>query len=185
MRIVMVLPSMPAAGMEVLVGRLSLGLKGRGHDVSISCIEELGSLGEALRSDGVAVEVIPMPGLWSNVNPHALTEHLRRLDPDVVHVHSGAWLKAARAAHLAGVLRVVHTVHGLHDVEPWYGPALMRWATRLTDAVVAVPAPLVSYLVDDVRLPSVKVHLVPNGIDTQTYEPGPHTGRIRAGGGMG
>ncbi len=179
MNIVMVVPSMFAAGMEMVVARLSHGLQGRGHEIHIACLQELGGLGSSMAASGFPIEVVPTPGLWSNVVPTRLLAWIRRIQPDVVHVHSGVWLKGARAARQARVGRVIHTIHGLHDVEPWYGPALKRLAARDTDVIAAVSAPLANYLTGSVHLAAGKVVLVPNGIDTDSHRPGPHTGRIR------
>jgi glycosyltransferase involved in cell wall biosynthesis len=97
-----------------------------------------------------------------------------------MHVHSGAWLKAARAARRAGVPRVVHTVHGLLDEEPWFGPLMKRAAARITDAVLSVSEPLRHYLVDTCQLDPACVTVVLNGISTTTFRPGGDRQALRA-----
>lgn len=176
----MVVPTLVAAGMEMVVANLALALAGRGHRVGVTCLEAGGALAERLTDAGLAVSVAPTPGTFANFRAPALARHFARRRPDVVHSHSGVWGKAAVAARRAGVPGVVHTVHGLHEREPWYGPALKRWAGRHTDATVAVSAPLHDYLLRVARLPAARVHTVINGVDVRRFAPGPRTGTLAA-----
>lgn len=173
LRIEMALPSLPPAGMETVVARLTRALIERDHDVGITCTEQVGALGESLRAQGVRVELVPAPGLHTNVLPRSLARAFRERAPDVVHSHSGAWLKIARAAAMAGVPRVVHTVHGRHERESLLGRLLLRRAARSTDAVVAVSRPLYEHYAAHGRVPIERLCILPNGIDTARFAPGP------------
>lgn len=171
LRISMVLPTLARAGMEIVAGRLATGLTERGHQVSVVCIEEAGPVAGELVAAGVAVDVVPAPGLATNLRAPALVAWMTRRAPHVVHTHSGAWLKGARAARAAGVPGVVHTVHGILDPEPWYANFLKRRAAAATSAVVAVSEPLRSYLLESTRLPPAAVRTISNGIDTRAFSP--------------
>ena len=179
LRIEMVLPSLEPGGQELVVVRLAKELKARGHDVGVTVTMEEGSLAAMLRDDGHDVALVPAPGLKTNWHAPSLITRFDQRRPDVVHVHSGVWLKAARAARAAGTRRVIHTVHGLLDREPWYGDTLKRLAARATDVVVAVSDPLHRYLVNDVRLQPAQVVTVINGVDTSTFRPGNKVGMLR------
>jgi glycosyltransferase involved in cell wall biosynthesis len=72
---------------------------------------------------------------------------------------------------MARVPGIVHTVHGLLTVEPWYNPFLMRMAARITSRIVPVSEPLRRYLLDNVGLPGETVETVPNGVDTKVFSP--------------
>lgn len=185
LRVEMIVPAMVPAGMEMVVARLTRRLAARGHDVAITCIEYLGDLGERLRREGVPVEVAYSPGLRTIVYPAALVRRLRDRRPDVVHVHSGAWIKGARAAAFARVPRVIHTEHGLLDHEPSYAPLIKQWAARYTAAVAAVSAPLLTYLREVDGLPPAKLRVVPNGIDTDVFQPDGRPGNLRTRFGIG
>jgi len=176
----MVVPSMEPGGQEMVVARLARGLRARGHDVGVTCIERVGAIGTALRDDGFNVQHVPTPGIRTIVRPAALEAWFASRRPDVIHTHSGAWLKGARACHRAGAPRHVHTIHGLMDREPWHGPPLMRWASRYTSEIAAVSEPLHDYLRDVVQVRGTPIHLVPNGVDTQRFRPGPPTDAVRA-----
>ena len=171
--------------MEVVVSRLLEGLAARGHDVGATCIEELGALGTSLLEAGYRVTLVPTLGLRTILVPTALQSWFRGLQPDVVHVHSGAWLKAARATHRAGVSRVVHTFHGILDREPWYGPLLKRWAAQYTERIIVVSAPLRSYLARQVGLPDDAVDIIANGVSTDHFRPQGEGAGIRAALGIG
>jgi len=171
LRISMVLPTLARAGMETVTARLAIGLTRKGHAVSIVCIEESGPLAEELLAAGVEVDVVPAPGLATNVRAPALIAWMARRGPHVVHTHSGAWLKGARAARAAGVPAVVHTEHGLLDREPWYSDFLKRRAAAATSAVITVSDPLRSHLLQSTRLSASEVRTISNGIDTLAFSP--------------
>src|SRR5215470_17713410 len=134
----MVVRGLAAAGMEVVVARLCRGLSRRGHVVGVTCIEYCGDLGESLQRDGIRVSLVATPGIRTILWPRILTAWFRRIRPHVVHVHSGAWLKAARGAARAEVPRVVHTIHGLLDHETWTSIQIKRWAAHYTHVIAAV-----------------------------------------------
>ncbi len=165
----MIVPSLPRAGMEVVVTNLTLRLVELGHRVGVTCLETDGPLAETLRARGVDVKVVPAPGVSSNLRAPLLEAHLRSIRPDVVHSHSGVWLKAAHAARRAGVRRVVHTAHGLLSPEPWFAPTLMWAAARYTDAIVAVSRPLRGYLQRHCGRAKSRVCVIPNGVDTKRF----------------
>jgi glycosyltransferase involved in cell wall biosynthesis len=179
LRVEMVLPSLEPGGQELVVVRLAKELKARGHDVGVTVTMEEGSLAAMMRDAGHDLALVPAPGLKTNWRAPSLITRFAHRRPDVVHVHSGVWLKAARAARAAGTRRVIHTVHGLLDREPWYGDTLKRLAARATDVVVAVSDPLHRYLVEDVRLQPTQVVTVINGVDTSTFRPGSKIGTLR------
>jgi glycosyltransferase involved in cell wall biosynthesis len=171
LRVDMALPALPHGGMEMVVARLASRLVDAGHDVGVTCLERGGPMAQHFRDRGIDVQVIPTLGLRTNVRAPALEAHFRRRAPDVVHSHSGVWLKAAHAARRAGVPRVVHTVHGLLDREPWHGPVLKRLASRLTDTAVAVSTPLRDYLRGECHIPDGRLCTIPNGVDTTMFAP--------------
>jgi glycosyltransferase involved in cell wall biosynthesis len=168
----MVLPSLVPGGQEVIVLRLSLALRKAGFIVGVTCTELEGPLADRMRDEGFDVALVPAPGLRTNLRASALIRRFVELRPDVVHVHSGVWLKAARAARMAGVPRVVHTIHGLLDHEPWHSAMFKRFAARHTDMIVAVSEPLGHHLVDDVGVVAAKVQVILYGVDTTHFQPG-------------
>lgn len=172
LRIEMVAPSLAAGGMEVVILDLVEALAVRGHEVGVTCLVEEGALAGRFRDHGVRVEVVETPGTRTIVWPGRLKDWLREERVDVVHTHSGAWHKGARAARMAGVPGVVHTVHGLvPHLEPWFGAALRRLAGEWTDHVVVVSSPLIEFLTDVCGLSRSRVSHIANGIDVGRFTP--------------
>lgn len=179
MRIELVLPYLVRGGMETMVSRLARALAARGHEIGVTCTQFGGPLAGDLEAEGIRVTIVPTLGLFTNVRAPQLERWLREVKPDVVHVHSGTWHKSARAAHRAGVPRVIHTVHGLLDVERWHDTLLKRLAARHTDEIVIVSEPLRSFVASQTRRPEAELKLIVNGIDTSRFHPGPRTGALR------
>jgi glycosyltransferase involved in cell wall biosynthesis len=179
LRIEMMLPALPRAGMEMVAATLARCLTGHGHEVGFTCIEGPGPLGLELREEGFRVAVVPAPGLRPNLLPHELAAWLRKVRPDVAHIHSGVWLKAAQAARLARVPRVVYTLHGIAPVEPTLMRMYNRVAASRTDVLVAVSDSLRGYLLDRVHVPPHKVRVIHNGVSTTLYRKQPRSPGLR------
>ena len=138
MKIVHVVYSLEMGGAEVLVAQLTRLQRANGHQVSICAYSKLGTLGEALEAEGVAIYV---PG---EANPLVtITRYLRhflRLQPDVVHCHNSApTIHGALAARLAGVRTVLTTCHSL-NAPPWNRTAELKYNafTLFCDYVVGI-----------------------------------------------
>jgi glycosyltransferase involved in cell wall biosynthesis len=170
LRIEMTLPTLAAAGMETVVARLAIRLAARGHNVGVTCLEDGGPLAAQLTSGGVDVAVVPTPGLVTNLRAPLLEARFASRALDVLHTHSGTWLKAARAAHRAGVRRIIHTVHGLHDREPRFSRLLVRAASHYTHAITAVSLPLLEYMKVRHGAPQSSM-IIANGIDLTRFAP--------------
>jgi glycosyltransferase involved in cell wall biosynthesis len=179
LRIEMLLPSLPRAGMEVVAGTLAGSLRQRGHDVGFTCIMGPGDLGEELRAAGFRVSVVPAPGLRPNLVASELGPWFSTLKLDVVHVHNGVWLKAVQGARRAGVPRIIYTLHGIDIVEPWYVRYLNRAAARHTSRIVTVSETLRSYVVGVLNAPSHAVTVIPNGVSVSRFRPGNRSATVR------
>jgi glycosyltransferase involved in cell wall biosynthesis len=115
----------------------------------------------------------------SMLHPIGLAATIRRIAPDVVHSHSGVWYKVSLAARRAGVKTLVHTEHGRRSPDRWSDRILDGVAARRTDIVVAVSERLARELPRALRIPATKVVCIPNGIDTELYQPLADTGALR------
>jgi glycosyltransferase involved in cell wall biosynthesis len=148
-----------------MIVRLIRALRPYGMHFSVACLTKVGELGEALRAEGVPVHLLrnPLHGPLSIVHPK-LIRYLRWAHVDVVHAHSGTWLRAALSARLAGRLPVVFTDHGRALPERtrqiWYDRLAGRW----TRVVAAVSPSLSGYLLQQVGIPSDRFMIVENGV---------------------
>ncbi len=171
LKIEMVLAQLHVGGMEVMVTHLMRTLRQRGHQVGVTCILSEGRLFQQLQADGFRVQLVPTHG-WSNlVSPRHLIRWFKSEAADIVHIHSGAWIKAAIAAKRAGTRCVVFTHHGLESRENLLDRALNRHAARYTDRIVAVSDDLKEKMWDTGGVPDRNIDVLPNGIPTDVFTP--------------
>ena len=174
-----------AGGLERIVADLVRDLDPDRFEPFVICLRGPGRHAEDL-APRVTVAVVRETRMISLVWPRRLVEAISRIRPSVVHSHSGVWLKAARAAHLAGVPTMIHTDHG-RRIYP--DPAKDRlsdwWASRRTDVVVAVSDALGAYLKRSVVRHPDRVRVIVNGIHTERFAPGADDGTFRARLGIG
>jgi glycogen synthase len=105
-------------------------------------------------------------------------------------VHSHTWYAA-----FGGVLtRMIHgiplvvTAHSIEPLRPWKREQLGRgadvaaWAERTAlesaDAVIAVSTKMRRDLLRHYTIPPERIHVIPNGVDVETYRPTPSRGRL-------
>src|SRR4029077_1953768 len=131
----------------------------------LCCLKQPGPLGEWL-ADEIPVHHDLLASKYDLRVLSRLTRLLRQRQIDaVVTVGSGDKMFWGRlAARRAGVPVVISALHstGWPDGITWLNHRL----TKLTDAFIAVAGRHAQHLVHNERLPSSKVHFIPNGIDT-------------------
>lgn len=147
-------------------------------ETHILALSYLGQFAEGLEQFAtlrVARRMSPL----SLLRPAALAADMRRIAPDLVHIHSGVWYKAVRAANVAGVRSRVYTDHGRQHPDPWTHRAIDRRASARTDRIVAVSAALRDHMVGFVADPA-RVMIIRNGVDTDRFRPRTPDGSLRA-----
>ena len=167
-RVAYIIQNLNYGGMERVLHDLARQLTKRGFEIHIVVLEYLGRFAEGLE-DVVTFHQLPAMGRLSLFHPVQLTDLLRRIEPDIVHSHSGVWLKAARAARLAGVPVTVHTEHGRPDPIPVTDRLIDNQASRWTDVVIAVSEPLAGVLRRQVMHEPWRVRVVVNGVDVEQF----------------
>jgi glycosyltransferase involved in cell wall biosynthesis len=140
------------------------GLTGRGVENLLLCPKE-SELGAA--ASPALVRALPMRGELDVTLLPRLAAELKRLKPDVVHVHSrrGADLYGGFAAALTGIPAVL--TRRVDAPEP---RALARLKYRPYRAVVALSRAIEQQLKDS-GVPRERITLIPSGVDTQRYRP--------------
>jgi glycosyltransferase involved in cell wall biosynthesis len=169
-RVVQTVLDLEAGGLERVVADLARRLDPGRFDVHVLALKFLGRHAQGLEQNATLHVAPPLPP-WTLVWPRPLTNTLRRIAPDVVHSHSGAWFKTARAAHAAGVPAMIHTEHGRPDPDPWHGRVLEHIASRTTDALIAVSDQLGKQMAPRIAS-GCRVEVILNGIDTDHFTPG-------------
>jgi glycogen synthase len=109
-------------------------------------------------------------------------------DAEVVHAHTWYAAFGGRVAQLLHGIPLVVTAHSIEPLRPWKreqlgrGADLAAWAERsaleAADAVIAVSSEMRRDLLRHFRLAPERVHVLPNGVDTDTYRPVPGRERL-------
>ncbi|TWT35694.1 putative glycosyltransferase EpsF [Posidoniimonas corsicana] len=184
LRVMFLQTSMPVGGAEVLLVNLVRGLDRRRFAPEIVCLKEPGPLGEE-----IARELPVHSGLLKSKYDAAvlfrLSDLMRSRQADaVVTVGAGDKMFWGRlAARLAGVPVVASALHSTGW--PDGVGRLNRMLTPLTDAFIACAKPHGVHLVEGERFPAEKVHVIPNGVDTDRFAPVPDPVAARAAVGVG
>jgi glycosyltransferase involved in cell wall biosynthesis len=177
LRLVHVIMNMNYGGMERILNNLIRLVPQSEFEVHLVLLDYIGRFGAGLEGFATLHQAGKMSS-FSLLRPVELTKLLRNLKADVVHSHSGVWLKSARAARAAGVAGVVHTEHG----RPLPDPLVGRWAdwiaSRSTDVVVAVSQPLARVLRRVVKN-GTRVEVILNGVDPDRFAPAHSRGEAR------
>lgn len=165
-----------AGGLENVIVQLINGLP---HDRFRHTIIALTAADPAFfaRIERRNVEVIQLhkpPGqsVWLYPTMYRL---LRRLRPDVLHSCNLAALEFQPIAWAAGVPCRVHAEHGWDVADPdGRNPRyrLVRKSCRhFVHHFIAVSEQLRAYLADVISIPATRLHLIPNGVDTERFRP--------------
>jgi glycosyltransferase involved in cell wall biosynthesis len=171
LRVLHLVQNLNYGGMERLIAELARRADPACCDVQVMALQYVGRFGRELEGRA-AVHLAPPMAPWSLLRPSKLAAEIARVAPDVVHTHSGVWLKGATAARLAGVPRVVHTEHGRRHPDPLDDRWLDRLAARRTDAVAAVSTELAKHLrTRVVARPFPPISIIPNGVDAAAFRP--------------
>ena len=152
MRIVHVVDSMEMGGAEILVALLCRWQRSQGHNPTVFCLVEGGTLADQLEQEGIRVRVHrPIPGLLGRMRMmRNLYKEFTLERPDVVHCHNmSPTILTSLPARWAGVRAVFSTRHGManrYSIASKFGGTLARVgglirfcvAARYCSRVVAV-----------------------------------------------
>ncbi|HXC24647.1 MAG TPA: glycosyltransferase [Gemmatimonadaceae bacterium] len=171
LRILHVVENLNYGGMERLISDMARHLDATRFEMHILALGYLGHFSKGLEGFAVLHTGRPQSRL-SMLYPTTLAHDIRRISPDVVHIHSGLWYKVGLAARMADVPFIVYTDHGRQVPDPWMTKVIDGLASRRTNVVVAVSQRLAEHLerfVHDRR----RLRVIANGVDTEAYLPRP------------
>lgn len=187
MRVLHVLHSMALGGAEVLVCDF---LRATRADIwqAVVCLDAVGPLGEALRAEGVRVDVL---GRREGFDPRmvlGLRAFLEAERPDVVCAHqytpwSYAAMAVATCRERPGLAFIEHGRHHPDRRRPKRVLANRGLFLHLTGRVVAVCGYIKRLLVENEGIPASRIDVVYNGVDPSRFDPataGDARARVRA-----
>lgn len=179
-RVTHVVFDLHGGGLESLIATLVQSLAGTSiHSSVVTLSGRAGRVGESLRPLLSHLDILrPLRGA-SMLAPLGLVRALQRQQPQVVHLHSGAWFKPALGARLAGVPAIIYTEHGRVHHDPWMQRQLDSLASRWTARVVAVSDSLAVYLRQVLRIPGERLQVIENGVNLDRFSPGAPSAQLR------
>lgn len=178
-RVLHIVLDLEAGGLERFVADLVRRTDPERFAIHLLALQSLGRYAAGLERFA-ELHVAPPGRIGALLWPFDLRDRIRRIAPDVVHTHSGVWLKGARAARMARVQRIVHTDHGRSFPDPLPDRLQDRVAAQWTDVVVGVSDALTSHLRAAVVPRGTRVVTISNGVDTDEFRPCPDDGKLRA-----
>jgi glycosyltransferase involved in cell wall biosynthesis len=172
LRVLFAITSIPVGGAETLLVNLVRRMDRRRFQPEICCLKEPGPLGEQLAS-----EMPVYSGFLESKYDLRVVSRLRRLmvrrqTDALVTVGAGDKMFWGRLA--AWRARVPVVLSALHSTGwPDGVGTLNRCLTPLTDGFIAVAKDHGRFLIEEEGFPANKVHVIPNGVDTQRFCPNP------------
>jgi glycosyltransferase involved in cell wall biosynthesis len=162
-------------GAEILAAQLARRLKEWYRHIFV-CLDELGTLGQALRSEGFQVAVLGRQPGWDWRCMLRLAGLLRRERVDLVHAHQYTpFFYALIGRLLSRQVPVLFTEHGRHF--PDYPRRKRMVANRLLlgrrDRVVGVGRAVRQALIANENIPAERVGMIYNGINLAPFVNGP------------
>ena len=173
--------SLQHGGSEILARDLALRLEPARVRASVCAVDLGGPLEHDLAEASIPVHVAGRrPGVdWPLV--FRLYALFRRHRVDVVQTHHLTQLiYGGLAARLAGAA-LIHVEHEYFTLASTTAQRRLRLLARLSQKVVTVGSAVRDFLVHRAGLPSTKVEVIPNGVDTGRYAPAPRMSRARLG----
>ena len=170
MRILHVVQSLGMGGQERLILNLSRELLRRGHEVAVASLTPGGELRPELLPD-IPVFDVPRAAGFDPFVIARVARVISSFEPDAVHTHNPSpMFYAVPAARALGVKSVVHTKHGANIYGP-RGLHAARVVARMTTAFVACSEGTAETARTKERVPARLLHVIPNGIPLDRFEP--------------
>ena len=171
--------ALDVGGLEEVVLRLLAHTDRARFTPLVYALDAPGAMASELAALRVPLVVLHRAPRLDPALPLRLARRLVREGVRVLHTHNaGPHLYGALAARLARVAsngpgpRVVHTKHGRNDPVTSRKVLLNRFASALTDRVVAVSDDAADMAIRLEKVPQTKVMTIYNGVDTATFRPG-------------
>ncbi len=183
MRILYLTETADRGGTETAIMQLMRGLRGSPF------VPVLGSVGDGWLADAArqaGAEVIPIGPArrytgWNLTSVLRLAALMRRHRIDLVHsflFHMSVY--GTLAAGLASLPCIVSLRSVHYDFATWYRRLAWMVTARLASAVTAVSEEAAELLSQYARIRRGRITVVPNGVDTEVFRPGPGAGVLQS-----
>jgi glycosyltransferase involved in cell wall biosynthesis len=170
LRLLLLIPTLVRGGAEKQLALLATGLPRDTFDVHVAVLTHTGPLADTLRQAGIPVTLIGKRWKFDPFSYWRLRQHIRQLQPDIVHT----WLFAANSygRQAAASVGVKHIIAGERCVDPWKSAwqlAIDRALARSTERIVTNSTGVKDFYVAR-GLPAEKFEVIPNGVVSASNE---------------
>lgn len=154
-------------------------------NVEVRCFGKQNKKGKTLSAFGVLSTAAMYKDCPAQLKPvleameKGLKFNTKKIDSDVVHCHTWYSMFGGMLAKILYGIPLVVTTHSLEPFRPWKREQLGRgydmssWiedtAVRMADKVIAVSSETKKDILSCYDIPSSKIKIIPNGIDTEEY----------------
>ncbi|MBC9784487.1 glycosyltransferase family 4 protein [Heliobacterium chlorum] len=161
-------------GAEIHILDLAKHFSPQEVDLHLCCLFPA-PLVQRARQQGIQATAVPMKSKVDLTTYWGIIQLIRRVNPDIVHTHGvRANLIGRVAAKLAGVSRIVTTVHSV--LENDYPDPLSRfinhWSEKMTASLTDRYVVVAEYLkknLCDIGIPASKITVIHNGVDEEKF----------------
>jgi len=168
MNILMLTTHANTGGITSYILTLGDALTKSGHKVWVvssggNCVERMEALGIKHVKLDIRTKSELHPKLWLNfgkLNALINTEKI-----DVIHAQTRVMQVLGTALSAVTDVHLVTTCHGFFRPR-WFRRTFPCWG----EAVIAISKPVAGHLMTDFKVPEVRIHLVPNGIDLDIFK---------------
>jgi glycosyltransferase involved in cell wall biosynthesis len=138
----------------------------------VVCLRNRGSIADRLESHGIPVHNLNCTRLYKLPTLARLLRVLHEVRPQVLHSHNPSpHLFGATAAKLSGIPVIVHTRHGRNYPHKRRSVLVSRFASSLTDCIVAVSDASADVARRSERVSDSRIKVIRNGIDLDAFPP--------------
>ena len=164
MRVALVVTDLQRGGTPLRLARLARGLKSAGVDVQVGGLAGAGPVGHELERDGIAT--FACEASWPRVlgAVRRLTQHLKRIRPDLIHSTLTHANVACRIVGRALGIPVVSSTATIEVERRWH-PTLERCTARLDRGHIVNSAALAEHVSSAFRVPAERIYIVPPFVD--------------------
>jgi len=158
-------------GTERLVCDLALGLKARGHELTVVCLRTTGPLAGGLEKAGIEVAALGKSEGPSFGTVRTFRRLLRARGVEVVHSHNPLVHHYAVAARSSVTRVIVNTIHGIDNLarQPGAKERLYSLMCRFSERIVAVCPMAYRVFHDGGVIPKSRLMVINNGIPLAPY----------------
>ncbi|MDA0838550.1 MAG: glycosyltransferase [Planctomycetota bacterium] len=163
-RIALIERELTSGGNASVTKNLALKLQSEGRAVAVLCTG--GPAEEELKDRGIETIIYPSgPGSWLFWRREPVVARLKEFEPDLLHAQTHSLARFARKLAVA-----LNTPYLLTVNRHFAKNAELPMNRRLLSGLIAVSETLREALVNGLKVPKDRVHLIPSGVEMATFK---------------